>query len=216
MAAREGWCAEWRWDRTARRPGERGAADAGVALLPPGRCCDLLDRRDDREAVSAKSTRYPDFFRHVDLGELRDRAVRRGSAASCATRWLVALCPPWRQWDRQRWRLRHHAYPVRRVPDGACHRVRICCRCLAVSFRCSSCCSARLIDSLAGLVLSTSPSGPFATWMLIGYMRSIPTELDEAARIDGAGRSQILLRVLVPWPRPASPRGTVRLHSGLE
>ena len=60
-----------------------------------------------------------------------------------------------------------------------------------------------LIDSLSGLSLSyLTFTVPFATWMLIGYIRTIPTELDEAARIDGAGRLQILLRVLVPIAAP--------------
>jgi ABC-type glycerol-3-phosphate transport system permease component len=60
-----------------------------------------------------------------------------------------------------------------------------------------------LVDSLAGLVLSyLTFTVPFATWMLIGYLRTIPVELDEAARIDGAGRLQVLLRVLVPVAAP--------------
>ncbi len=60
-----------------------------------------------------------------------------------------------------------------------------------------------LIDSLAGLVLADLTfTVPFSTWMLIGYLRTIPSELDEAARIDGAGRLQILLRVLLPVAAP--------------
>ena len=60
-----------------------------------------------------------------------------------------------------------------------------------------------LIDSRAGLVLAyLTFTVPFATWMLIGMIRGIPTELDEAARIDGAGRLQVLLRVLVPIAAP--------------
>lgn len=60
-----------------------------------------------------------------------------------------------------------------------------------------------LIDSLAGLVLAyLTFTVPFATWMLIGYLRSIPSELDEAARIDGASRLQVLTRVLVPIAAP--------------
>ncbi len=60
-----------------------------------------------------------------------------------------------------------------------------------------------LIDSLVGLALSyLTFTVPFATWMLIGYIRGIPTELDEAARIDGAGRLQVLLRILVPIAAP--------------
>jgi multiple sugar transport system permease protein len=60
-----------------------------------------------------------------------------------------------------------------------------------------------LVDSLAGLVLSyLTFTVPLAIWMLIGYFRTIPVELDEAARIDGAGPLQILLRVLVPVATP--------------
>ena len=60
-----------------------------------------------------------------------------------------------------------------------------------------------LIDSLAGLALAyLTFTVPFSTWMLIGHIRSIPPELDEAARIDGAGRLQVLLRVLIPIAAP--------------
>ncbi len=60
-----------------------------------------------------------------------------------------------------------------------------------------------LIDSIAGLALAyLTFTVPFSTWMLIGHLRSIPAELDEAARIDGAGRLQVLLRVLVPIAAP--------------
>lgn len=60
-----------------------------------------------------------------------------------------------------------------------------------------------MIDSLGGLVLAyLTFTVPFCTWMLIGYIRSIPTDLDEAARIDGASRLQVLLRVLVPVAAP--------------
>ena len=60
-----------------------------------------------------------------------------------------------------------------------------------------------LIDSLTGLVLAyLTFTVPFSTWMLIGYLRTIPNELDEAARIDGATKLQILLRVLLPIAAP--------------
>jgi ABC-type glycerol-3-phosphate transport system permease component len=60
-----------------------------------------------------------------------------------------------------------------------------------------------LIDSLLGLSLAyLTFTVPFSTWMLIGYIRSIPSELDEAATIDGAGRVQILLRVILPVALP--------------
>ncbi len=60
-----------------------------------------------------------------------------------------------------------------------------------------------LIDTLAGLILAyLTFTVPFATWMLIGHIRTIPSELDEAARIDGATRLQILWRIVLPLALP--------------
>ena len=60
-----------------------------------------------------------------------------------------------------------------------------------------------LVDTLGGLVLAyLTFTVPFATWMLIGHLRAIPPELDEAARIDGASRLQVLRRILVPLALP--------------
>lgn len=44
---------------------------------------------------------------------------------------------------------------------------------------------------------------PFCTWLLMGYFRSIPYELEECALIDGASRLQILWRVILPLSKPA-------------
>jgi multiple sugar transport system permease protein len=43
---------------------------------------------------------------------------------------------------------------------------------------------------------------PFCTWIMIGYFQSIPKELDEAARIDGAGHMQMLLKIFIPVALP--------------
>ncbi len=43
----------------------------------------------------------------------------------------------------------------------------------------------------------------FGIVVLRGFMRSLPIELDEAARIDGANRIQILVRILLPLCKPA-------------
>ncbi|CAH1648747.1 carbohydrate ABC transporter permease [Chelatococcus asaccharovorans] len=43
---------------------------------------------------------------------------------------------------------------------------------------------------------------PFCTWLLMGYFRSIPYELEECALIDGASRWQILTRILLPLSIP--------------
>jgi multiple sugar transport system permease protein/sn-glycerol 3-phosphate transport system permease protein len=59
-----------------------------------------------------------------------------------------------------------------------------------------------LIDSYGGLILPFLASG-FATFLLRQHFRAIPRELDEAARMDGAGSWLILWRVIVPLSRPA-------------
>ena len=43
---------------------------------------------------------------------------------------------------------------------------------------------------------------PFCTWLLMGYFRSIPYELEECALIDGASRWQILVRIILPLAVP--------------
>ncbi len=43
---------------------------------------------------------------------------------------------------------------------------------------------------------------PFCTWLLIGYFKSIPYELEECALIDGASRLQILRRIVLPLAVP--------------
>jgi len=64
--------------------------------------------------------------------------------------------------------------------------------------------SLKLTDSLAGLTLVYVVWAlPFVLWMLHGYLKGIPIELEEAAMIDGATRSQTLYRVLLPLLMPA-------------
>ncbi|HEX3350307.1 MAG TPA: carbohydrate ABC transporter permease [Acetobacteraceae bacterium] len=60
-----------------------------------------------------------------------------------------------------------------------------------------------LYDSPFALVL-TYPTFliPFCTWLLIGYFKSIPYELEECALIDGASRLQILRRITLPLAVP--------------
>ena len=43
---------------------------------------------------------------------------------------------------------------------------------------------------------------PFSTWLLMGYFRSIPYELEECALIDGANRWQILTKIVLPLAVP--------------
>ncbi|WP_328941985.1 carbohydrate ABC transporter permease [Streptomyces sp. NBC_00250] len=56
-----------------------------------------------------------------------------------------------------------------------------------------------LINSVFGLVLVYVVwSLPFALWMLMGYVRAVPAELEEAAAVDGAGRLRTLVSVTAP------------------
>jgi len=61
-----------------------------------------------------------------------------------------------------------------------------------------------IINSYAALIV-TYPTFllPFATWVMMGYFRSIPVELEEAAMIDGASRFYIFLRIVLPLATPA-------------
>lgn len=43
---------------------------------------------------------------------------------------------------------------------------------------------------------------PFCTWLLMGYFRSIPYELEECALVDGASRWQILVKIILPLAVP--------------
>ncbi len=43
---------------------------------------------------------------------------------------------------------------------------------------------------------------PFSTWLLMGYFKTIPYELEECALIDGASRTQILFKIVLPLAVP--------------
>lgn len=60
-----------------------------------------------------------------------------------------------------------------------------------------------IFDSRLALIL-TYPTFliPFCTWLLMGYFRSIPYELEESALVDGASRWQILTRIVLPLAVP--------------
>jgi multiple sugar transport system permease protein len=60
-----------------------------------------------------------------------------------------------------------------------------------------------LFDTRLALIL-TYPTFlvPFCTWLLMGYFRSIPIELEECALIDGATRWQILTKIVLPLAVP--------------
>ena len=58
---------------------------------------------------------------------------------------------------------------------------------------------------------------PFSTWLLMGYFKTIPFELEECALIDGASRWQILTKIVLPLVDPRSDLGLYFLfHAVLE
>jgi multiple sugar transport system permease protein len=62
---------------------------------------------------------------------------------------------------------------------------------------------AGLLDSLLALILAYSTfSMPFVVWIMSGYFQSVPRELEEAARIDGASHFQAFLKVALPLALP--------------
>lgn len=60
-----------------------------------------------------------------------------------------------------------------------------------------------LYNNLWALIL-TYPTFliPFCTWLLIGYFKGIPRELEESALVDGATRLQAMIRVVIPLALP--------------
>jgi ABC-type glycerol-3-phosphate transport system permease component len=61
----------------------------------------------------------------------------------------------------------------------------------------------RLLSTYPGLILPyLMLTLPFSIWMLKGYFDSIPSELDEAAKVDGCTKLQAMLRVILPNVTP--------------
>ena len=59
-----------------------------------------------------------------------------------------------------------------------------------------------LVNTYAGLVLPFL-AGPFGVFLMRQYLLSLPDELIEAARVDGAGEFRIFWRIVLPLSRPA-------------
>lgn len=67
-----------------------------------------------------------------------------------------------------------------------------------------------LIDSRVGLVLLYAASGiPFSVFVIMGFMRGLPVELEEAARLDGASEGRMFVSIALPLMRPALAVATV-------
>ena len=60
-----------------------------------------------------------------------------------------------------------------------------------------------LINTRIGLVIVyLSFSVPYAVWLLTGFFRTVPLEIEEAARIDGANKMQTFVQVVLPLVAP--------------
>ncbi|MBI1179266.1 MAG: ABC transporter permease subunit [Alphaproteobacteria bacterium] len=63
--------------------------------------------------------------------------------------------------------------------------------------------SVGLLDTYTVLVIVYLALGlPLVVWVLFGYLQSIPRDLDEAAKIDGAGPIRILVQIILPMALP--------------
>jgi raffinose/stachyose/melibiose transport system permease protein len=61
-----------------------------------------------------------------------------------------------------------------------------------------------LLDTRLALVLIYAATGiPSTVFIMTGFLRALPRELEEAARIDGASEARIMLQVMLPLARPA-------------
>jgi len=61
----------------------------------------------------------------------------------------------------------------------------------------------RLLNTLWALIISYQTFNvPFCTWLLLGYFRTLPEELEDAARIDGCSRLGVLFRIVLPLAGP--------------
>lgn len=60
-----------------------------------------------------------------------------------------------------------------------------------------------LSDTLTAMILPWCFGYAFFIFLIVQYMRGVPTDLDEAAMIDGCGRIGILFKILVPIVQPA-------------
>ncbi|MFT4105028.1 MAG: carbohydrate ABC transporter permease [Lacrimispora sp.] len=57
----------------------------------------------------------------------------------------------------------------------------------------------KLVNTLFGLVIVYAATNiAFSTWMIVSYFRTIPLELDEAARVDGASSFRIFWNIILP------------------
>jgi ABC-type glycerol-3-phosphate transport system permease component len=74
----------------------------------------------------------------------------------------------------------------------------------------------RLLNTYPGLVLPyLTFAMPLTIWLLVGFFRQLPAELEEAALVDGAGRLRTLREIILPlaWPGLATTAILTFLYS---
>lgn len=60
-----------------------------------------------------------------------------------------------------------------------------------------------LTNTRVGLVIVyLSFSVPYAVWMLVGFFKTVPIEIEEAAKVDGANKVQTFVRIVIPLVMP--------------
>jgi raffinose/stachyose/melibiose transport system permease protein len=60
----------------------------------------------------------------------------------------------------------------------------------------------KLMNSLIGVALILISTSSFAFFMFHGFVKTIPVELDESAKIDGCGEFSTYIRIIVPLLKP--------------
>lgn len=74
----------------------------------------------------------------------------------------------------------------------------------------------RLQDTYMGLILANlSFAVPFCTWLMMGYLRSLSSEIEEAALIDGCNRLSALWYVVVPLSIPGIVTAGIFIFNGV-
>jgi multiple sugar transport system permease protein len=74
----------------------------------------------------------------------------------------------------------------------------------------------RLQNTYTGLIIANmSFSVPFCTWLLMGYLRTISVEMEEAALIDGCNRLNALWYIVVPLSLPAIVTSGIFVFNGV-
>ncbi len=92
---------------------------------------------------------------------------------------------------------------AQRAPASRCSYRRCCLASLIVIPFFIGFSTLGLIDNRVGLVLANAAVGvPFATWLMKGFLDSIPREIELAAMLDGCNGMQAVWHIVLPLARP--------------